>query len=193
MIKNPTTGNYIQYKDLASDYRTDDSKANKVYLIVRVFQLIRVKTPDDREWVKSRQQWVGLDSLGNEVEETFTDPEVWDKPDFKREMMPKERNNPNGPRERMATSYTMRHEYTKPFTEKNVKELYTKADPHAASLSIQRVDANGQTAGHPYQISKYEDFIGKPFDDLWEYMENITAPRFKRDRYGDNLEGSHIK
>jgi hypothetical protein len=35
--------------------------------------------------------------------------------------------------------------------------------------------------------------LGKPFDDLWEYMENITAPRFKRDRYGDNLEGSHIK
>jgi hypothetical protein len=127
MIKNPTTGNYIQYRDLASDYRTDDSRASKVYPIVRVFQLIRVKTLDDREWIKSRQQWVGLDSLGNEVGETFTDPEVWDKPEFKREMMPKERNNPNGHRERMATSYTMKQEYTKPFTEKNVKELYAKA------------------------------------------------------------------
>ena len=31
MIKNPTTGNYIQYKDLAAVYRTDDSKASKVY------------------------------------------------------------------------------------------------------------------------------------------------------------------
>jgi hypothetical protein len=36
-------------------------------------------------------------------------------------------------------------------------------------------------------------YTGRPFDDLWEYMENITAPRIKRDRYGDNLEGSHIK
>jgi hypothetical protein len=44
-------------------------------------------------------------------------------------MMPKERNNPNGPRERMATSYTMKQEYTKPFTKENVKELYSKADP----------------------------------------------------------------
>jgi hypothetical protein len=42
-------------------------------------------------------------------------------------MMPKERNNPNGHRERMTTSYTMKQEYTKPFTEKNVKELYAKA------------------------------------------------------------------
>lgn len=166
----------------------------KVYPLVRVFQLIRVKTPDDKEWVKSRQQWIGLDQLGNELEETFTDPEVWDKPSFKHEMMPKDRNNPNGPRERRAVEYTLKPEYTKPFTEKNVKELYSKTDPHAVSLLIQRVDVNGQTAGHPYHIPKYEDFVGRPFDDLWEYMENITAPRYKRDRgYGDNLEGSHIK
>jgi hypothetical protein len=45
------------------------------------------------------------------------------------------------------------------------------------SLSIQRVDINGQAAGHVYQISKYEDFIGRPFDDLSEYMESTTAPR----------------
>jgi hypothetical protein len=62
-----------------------------------------------------------------------------------------------------------------------------------SSLSIKRIDTNGQTLGHVYQISKYEDFVGRPFDDLWDYMENIAAPRIKRDRYGDNLEGSHIK
>jgi hypothetical protein len=71
--------------------------------------------------------------------------------------------------------------------------LYSKANPNAVSVSIQRVDINGQTLSHPYGISKYEDFVGKPFEDLWEYMENITAPRIKRDRSGDNLEGSHIK
>ena len=62
----------------------------------------------------------------------------------------------------------------------------------AVSLVISRMDTNGQGVGHPYQISRYEDFVGRPFDDLREYMENITAPRIKRDRYGDNLKGSHI-
>jgi hypothetical protein len=74
-------------------YRTDDSKAKKVYSIVQVIQLARVKTPDDREWINSPQQWtrvktpddrewinspqqwIGLDQLGNEVEITFTAPE----------------------------------------------------------------------------------------------------------------------
>jgi hypothetical protein len=36
-------------------------------------------------------------------------------------------------------------------------------------------------------------FMGRSFDDLWKYMENIIAPRYKRDRYGDNLEDNHIK
>ena len=75
-----------------------------------------------------------------------------------------------------------------------LKSLYSKANRNAVSLSIKRVDTNGQTVGHVYQISKYDDFVGRPFDDLWEYMENITAPRYKRDRrYDENLEGSHIK
>lgn len=91
------------------------------------------------------------------------------------------------------TGYKLLREYDKPFTKENVDELYSKANPNAVSFSIQRVDINGQTLSHPYGISKYEDFVGKPFEDLWEYMENITAPRIKRDRSGDNLEGSHIK
>lgn len=74
----------MQYKDLDVRYRFDESKAKKVYPLVRGFQLIRVKTADDMEWLKSRQEWIGLDSLANEVEITFTDPEAWDRPDFKR-------------------------------------------------------------------------------------------------------------
>jgi hypothetical protein len=87
----------------------------------------------------------------------------------------------------------LKPEYTKPFTKENVKELYAKANPNAVSLVIQKVDTNGMSAGHPYLIEKYQDFLGKPFDDLWDYMEDVTAPRIKRNRYGDNLEGSHIK
>ena len=34
----------------------------------------------------------------------------------------------------------------------------------------------GQNVDHPYQISKYEDYVGRPFNDLWDYIEKITAP-----------------
>ena len=160
---------------------------------MQVFQLIRVKSADDREWVKSRQQWTGLDTLGNEVETTFTDPEVWDRPDFIREVRTDPRH-PEKPPEPAISDFKFVREYDKPFTKENVDELYSKANSNAAvSLAILRIDSKGLNVGHPYQISKYEDFVGKPFDDLWDYMEDITAPRIKRNRYDDNLEGSHIK
>lgn len=192
-VKSPITGKYIQYKDLDVMYRIDESKAKKVYPLVQVIQLVRVKTSDDREWIKSLQQWTGLDQLGNEVETTFTAPEVWDKPDFNREMI-RDPRHPEKPPEPKITGYSFQQEYTEPFTKEKVEELYSKANRNTVSLSIKRVSTNGQTLGHVYQISKYDDFVARPFDDLWDYMENITAPRYKSDRsYNDNLEASHIR
>ena len=66
---------------------------------------------------------------------------------------------------------------------KTLMSLYSKANSNApVSLAILRIDSKGLNVGHPYQISKYEDCVGKPFDDLWDYMEDITAPRIKRNR-----------
>jgi hypothetical protein len=62
-VKSPITDKYIQYRDLDVTYRIDESKAKKVYPIEQTIQLARVKTPDDREWITSLQQWTGLDQL----------------------------------------------------------------------------------------------------------------------------------
>jgi hypothetical protein len=192
-VRSPITGRYIQYKDLDVMYRINESKVKKVYPLVQVIQLVRVKTSDYREWIKSLQQWTGIDQLGNEIETTFTAPEVWDKPDFKREMI-RDPRHPEKPPELTITGYNFQQEHAEPFTKEKVEELYSKANHNTLSLSIKRVSTNGQTLGHVNKISKYDDFVEKSFDDLWDYMEDITAPRYKRDRsYGNNLESSHIK
>jgi hypothetical protein len=41
-------------------------------------RLIRVKTADGRERLKSKQQWYAINSQGNEIMESFSDPEQWD-------------------------------------------------------------------------------------------------------------------
>ena len=41
-----------------------------------------MKTADGKEWLKSKQQWIAVDSQGNEIMKAFTDLEVWDKPIF---------------------------------------------------------------------------------------------------------------
>jgi hypothetical protein len=64
--------------------------------------------------------------------------------------------------------------------------------PGSVSLSIKRVGLDGITPlGHVYQVEKYDDFISKKFNELWDYL---STPKYKLDRsYKDNLEGSHIK
>jgi hypothetical protein len=79
-------------------------------------------------------------------------------------------------------------------TTKNADSLYamrrTKG-PGSVSLSIKRVGLDGETIVQIYQVEKYDDFISKRFEELWDYL---STPKYKLDRsYGDNLQGSHIK
>jgi len=51
------------------------------------------------------------------------------------------------------------------------------------SLSIKRVGLDGETIGQIYQVEKYDDFISKKFEELWDYL---STPKCKLDRsYGD--------
>ena len=77
-VMNPDTKTYTQISDLPVGYRKlgDDRK----YPIRQVLQIYRIKRVDGTEWLKSRGRIVGLDKLGNEVEHSFTDPELYYKP-----------------------------------------------------------------------------------------------------------------
>lgn len=66
--------------------------------------------------------------------------------DFIREVI-RDPRHPEKPPEPTITGYKLIREYDKPFTKEIVGELYSKANHNTVSLSIKRVDTNGQTAG----------------------------------------------
>ena len=67
---------YNQVSDLPIGYRrTGDRK----YPIRQVLQL-QSKRTDGTEWLKNRGRLVGLDKVGNEVEHSVVDPEMFYKP-----------------------------------------------------------------------------------------------------------------
>ena len=144
--------------------------------------MVRVQAADEKEYLSSFQEWFAIDRLGNELNDTLRAPETWDNYTFIRNYMPKDRNNPDGPKEPKVTGIkSITHEFTMPFTTENADKLYemrrTKA-PGSVSLSIKRVGWDGNTLGHVYQVEKYEDFISKKFDDLWEYL---SVPKYRSD------------
>jgi hypothetical protein len=77
-VISPDTKTYYQVSDLPVEYRKlgEDRK----YPIRQVLQIFRIKRVDGTEWLKSRGRIVGLDKVGNEVEHSFVDPELYYKP-----------------------------------------------------------------------------------------------------------------
>ena len=58
-VTNPATGTFYQISDLPIEWRRN--KDNKPYPIKHANQIIRMKTADGKEWLKSKQQWTAVD------------------------------------------------------------------------------------------------------------------------------------
>jgi hypothetical protein len=79
-VTNPHTNIFYKLSYLPIEWRKN--KEDKPYPIKQANQIIRVKTADGKEWLKSKQQWIAIDSQGNEIMESFTDLEEWDELEF---------------------------------------------------------------------------------------------------------------
>jgi hypothetical protein len=178
---DPATSNIIHHHHHEYDKKCDADGEDKNYCVLTICQRHKVQLTD---------------KLGNEVEYSFTDPEIFYKPLTKYKMKDKDPKDSSKGKERQCViagiNETMPEyrEYTLPFNSKNFEQLFKQRpaqSPASVSLSIYE---EGSSEG-PRQITNTEKFKNIPFDYLW--TEAIT-PRFKFDRnYGDNLQDSHIK
>lgn len=193
-VTNPHTNTFYQIGDLPIEYR-QNNRENKTYPIRQVYQIIRIARTDGTEWLKSRGRIVAMDKLGNEVEHSFTDPEVYFEPKLEYGYKPQDPKNPDGPKQRVLLSASIneqdsdRKRYTLPYNEKNFNELF-KQRPGKSSDTVSLVIYEEGSSEKPRQVT-VEEIKAPAFDTLWE--DKIT-PRFKLDRsFNDNLHGSHIK
>jgi len=176
-VKNPRTGDFFQWSDLKQIGidPLDEETGKRKYPIKKVTQIIRIQTPEGREFLKSRQTWIGLDRQGNEVPKSMDDKEMWKRPVFRYEMKAVNPADRFSKMERKLAGIEREvKEYDKPFTVKNLEEIYALAPGNGkmakkdVSLAIIRVDAGGESSGSPYSVLKYDDFKGRDFDDLYE-------------------------
>lgn len=181
-VSNPHTKTFFQITDLPIEYR--QNKANKSYPVREVNQIVRIKRMDGSEWLKSRGRIVGLDKLGNEIEHSFTDPEVYFTPWTRYELKPKDPKNPDSPKERTCVEagineLNLEHkQYTLPFNAKNFETLFKqRAGQSTGTVSL--VIYEEGSSERPRQITSPEKFKNTPFDELWE--EAITV-KVKLDR-----------
>jgi hypothetical protein len=154
--ENPNTGEFFQLEDLRAvgavpgDFRKDEKP--KKYPVKKIDEIIRIKKADGTEWLVSRQTWVGLDRLGNDMTKCFVDPELYDKPVFNYQSKPVNPKDVFSKTERKAVSVTYIKEPTVPFTPKNLEQLYSTCSNPADRKSICLVIKNEETHESPRSI-----------------------------------------
>jgi hypothetical protein len=182
-VKNPNTGEFFQLEDLRAvgavpaDFRKEEKP--KKYPVKKIDAIIRIKKAVGTEWLTSRQTWVGLDRLGNDMTKCFVDPELYDKPVFNYQSKPVNSKDVFSKTERKAVSVMYVKEPTVPFTQKNLEQLYSTCSNPADRKSIPLVIKNEGTDESPRSTTNHEDFKNRPFDELWEWA---TTPKFSLDR-----------
>jgi hypothetical protein len=151
-VKNPVTGEFFQLGTLkaagaiSSDFTLPPGFENKRFLVITVNSIYRMKASDGKEYLKSRQMHYGLDRLGNIINKSIDDQEVYDKPIWQYSQLPttgtgtKDAFSKTG---RKITGASFVKVFDKPFTPENVDELFAlvpgedeKAKEAAVSLSI---------------------------------------------------------
>jgi hypothetical protein len=187
-VKNPITGEFFQLETLKAagavspDFTLPPGFENKRFPVITVNSIYRMKASDGKEYLKSRQMYYGLDRLGNIINKSIDDQEVYDKPIWQYSQLPAgsssfgSSSNPFAKSERKIVGATFVKVFDKPFTPENVDELFAlvpgedeKAKEAAVSLSIVKYDQSGNVAGAIYHISKYRDFRNRDFEELYDY------------------------
>jgi hypothetical protein len=199
-VKSKRTGEYNQAEDLIkrelvpADWKLPDRFKDKEgnplkFPLKHVNEIIRKRLVDGTEWILSRQEWWGLDSLGNVNNISMMDKECFD------DVLPVYTSKPENPKDdprfkdtklvRVIDRLESSIKYTEPFNPETAQKLY---DMKNGKCGLVIIDGSGDHP--PVSVPSFEHFKSTPFDELWEM---VTTPKYMMDRsYGDNLDNSHI-
>ena len=190
-VKSKRSGDFWQAQDLINRQLVDpeweaphkdkDGKPLE-YPVKYVNSIIKIRAADGSKWLKSRQQWWGLDEAGNPINQTMDDKEVFDDVLMIYTLKPENPKARDSKMIREVTGVTSRIKYTLPFTKENAEKLWNMRNGNC-SLVIK--DESGGGDKSPRSVESFEQFASTLFSELWDLM---TTPKWKLDRsYKDQL------
>ncbi|CAN5537016.1 hypothetical protein BH18THE2_BH18THE2_37580 [soil metagenome] len=179
-VKSKRTGEFFQAEDLKrsemvpTDWQTPhvDAKGKPLkYPLKYVNSIIRLRTAEDSEYLKSRQTWIGLDQAGNPVCISMDDKELFNDilPIYK--MKPKKPNDRDSKMIREVRAIEHKTRYTMLYNPENVQKLY---DMRRGPCSLIIKDESRGDTPH-IVVESFEDFKNKSIDDILEIRRRALA------------------
>lgn len=179
-VKSKRTGEFFQAEDLKrremvpTDWQPPqvDAKGKPLKCPLKyVNSIIRLRTAEGSEYLKSRQTWIGLDQAGNPVSISMDDKELFDDilPIYK--MKPERPNDRDSKMVREVRAIEHKTRYTMLYKPENVQKLYDMR--HGTCSLIIKDESRGDTS--PIAVESFEDFKNKSIDDILEIRRRALA------------------
>ena len=103
---------------------------------------------------------------------------VYDHPIAETRLLLADPTRRDSPSKSVVTAINYQEVYEIPFSkesfEKEVAKRNSPKDDRHISMTLQKIGVSGIKHAHAYQVESKEDFLNRPFEELWDYL--ASAP-----------------
>jgi hypothetical protein len=152
---------------------------------------------DGKEWLASRWMWEGL-RKDKGVETKSFKKGTYDHPTPTNQLRPIKPDEKDSPLQTVVTAINYKQMYDTPFTKENwdniLGERSAPKDPKHINMTLVKIGPNGTRVGSPYQVTNQEQFLERPFGELFDYLSSAEAKKTQETRIGkevDRMKNKH--
>jgi hypothetical protein len=153
-----------------------------------LFTVVRILIEaDEREWLKTRWNWEAL-NRAKQIETSMFDVGVYDHPVPDTRLVLTDPNKRDSPSKSVVTAINYQQVYEIPFSKENFeKELAKRSAPKDDEnivMVLQKINNSGIKYPHVYQVEDREQFLNRPFTELWDYLASAPLKDTSKTKMG---------
>lgn len=174
-------------------YRDPATGEIKIFPYKQLLGCIRVLTEvDGKEWLVSRWMWEGL-RKDKGIETKSFKVGTYDHPTPSNQLRPINPNDKeNSPLQTVVTAINYKQmydtEYTKENWDKILAERSAPKDQKHINMTLLKIGPNGARVGSPYQVTDQDQFLNRPFGELFEYLASAPARKTEETKLGREMD-----
>jgi hypothetical protein len=182
--------NEDQQQLLLQDPRYNDPVTGKarIFPYKTLINVVRVQTQtDNKEWLTAFWGWEGL-GRDKQIYTYSSTSGVYDHPTPVTELRQLDPGNKDSPIRHLLRAIDYTPVYDIPFTKENYeKELAKRSAPRDERhivMTLKRILPSGIRYPNTFQVLDKEQFLTRPFDELWDYLASAPLKDTSKTKMG---------
>ena len=179
-------------------YRDAATGEIKIFPYKQLLGVQRVKTEaNEKEWLVSRWMWEGL-RKDKTIESKSFKTGTYEHPSPTNALRPINPQEKDSPLQAVITAINTTTMYETEFTKDNwdkiLSERSAPRDERHINMTLVKIGINNTRIGSPYQVTDQEQFLNRPFGELFDYLASFPGKKTEETKIGreaDKVKNKH--